>query len=148
MTYNKSRHLELFKRFLDFQKQGKHLQDENQDEYLELLDYRCASEEHVFWKSRRQFTLLMENFINDSIDAEELSDSFSGLHRKTVDAHDTFEIDFEKLEDFQPDPRSNGFGSLMTFVYRECEGLEEEYYTKEQFKDLVRDVMPKIQQYL
>lgn len=90
----------------------------------------------------------MENFINDSIDAEELSDSFSGLHRKTVDAHDTFEIDFEKLEDFQPDPRSNGFGSLMTFVYRECEGLEEEYYTKEQFKDLVRDVMPKIQQYL
>lgn len=97
MTYNKSRH-------------------------LELLDYRCASEEHVFWKSRHQFALLMENFINGIIDGEEFSDSFSGLHRKTVDAHDTFETDFEKLEDFQPDSRSNGFVSLMTFVYRECEG--------------------------
>ena len=88
----------------------------------------------------------MENFINGIINAEEFIDSFSELHRKTIDAHDRFKTDFEKLEDFQPDPRSNGFGSLMTFLYRECEALEEEYYTEEQFKDLVRDLRRKIQQ--
>jgi len=88
----------------------------------------------MFWKNRYQFALLMENFINGIIDGED-SDSFSVLHIKTVDAYDTFETDFEKLEDFQPDPKSNGFGSLMTFVYRDCEVLEEEYYTQKQFKE-------------
>lgn len=148
MTYNKSRHLKLLRRFLDCQKQGKHLYDENPDEYLELLDYQCASEEHVFWESRRQFALLMENFINGIIDAENFENSFSRLHRKTIDAHDRFKIDFEKLEGFQPDPRSNEFGSFMTFVYRKFEALEEDYYTEEQFKDLIRDVRRKIQSYL
>ena len=150
MTSNKFRHLELLRRFLDFKKQGKHLYNENQDEYFELLDYRCALEDHIFWKNRRQFVLLMENFINDSIDGQQFKDSFSGLHIKTSEAYDAFEfeINSKKLKDFQPDPRSNGFGSFITFVYRECEAFEEEYYTEEQFKDFVRDVRRKIQQYL
>ena len=47
MTYNKSRHLELVKRFLAFKKQGKSLFDlyhENRDEYTELQEYRVASQ--------------------------------------------------------------------------------------------------------
>lgn len=144
MTYRKYKYLKLLRRFLDFQKQGKHLYHENQDEYLKLLDYRCALHDHIFWENRRQFALLMENFINEIIDAEEFSDSFSGLDRKTIDTHDRFKTDFEKLEDFQPNPRLNEFGSLMTFLYRECKALKKEYYTEEQFKDLVRDVRQKI----
>ena len=65
-------------------------------------------EEHVFWKNRRQFALLMENFINGSIDGEEFSEDFSALRRKYLDSFYAFEIDSEKLKDFQPDPRSKG----------------------------------------
>jgi len=142
------RHVELLKRSQDLENRGKFLYKENFKEYPELVEYRAIIQNHIFWKNRYQFTLLMENLINGIINGQEFSDSFSELHRKTVDAHDTFETDFEKLEDFQPDPRSNGFGSLMTFVSRECEALKEEYYTQEQFKDLVRDVRRKIQQCL
>ena len=42
MTYKKKKHIELLKRFLDFQKQGKNVYDlyvEKRDEYLELSRY-------------------------------------------------------------------------------------------------------------
>ena len=100
--------MELLERLQDFEKQGKHLYDENQEEYLELLEYRVAVENHIFWKERHQFVLLMESFINGIIGGEKFSDYFSGLHRKTLEAHDAFTIEFEKLKDFQPDLRSNG----------------------------------------
>ena len=35
--YNRKRHIELLKRFLDFKNQGKDLYAENRNEYLELL---------------------------------------------------------------------------------------------------------------
>lgn len=48
MTYNKIRHLELLRRFLDFKKQGKDLYRKNRNEYMELLHYRGRLEDHAF----------------------------------------------------------------------------------------------------
>ena len=48
MTYNKIRHLELLKRFLDFKNKGKDLYTENRDEYMEFQEYRCALYHHIF----------------------------------------------------------------------------------------------------
>ena len=48
MTYNKIRHLELLRCFLDFKKQGKNLYRENRDEYMELLHYQGRLEDHAF----------------------------------------------------------------------------------------------------
>jgi hypothetical protein len=124
MNYNSTRHSELLKRSKDLEKQGKHLYDENQDEYLELLDYRSTLENHIFWKNRRQFALLMENFINGIIDGEEFSDNFSALGRKYLDSFYAFEIDSEKLKDFQPDVRSKGFASFISFLRAECDNFD------------------------
>ena len=80
MTYNKIRHLELLRRFLDFKNQGKNIYDlylENRDEYTELQEYRCALYHYIFWKSKEQFVLLMENLVNDSIDMEKFEIAFS-----------------------------------------------------------------------
>lgn len=55
MTYNKSRHLELGKRFLEFKKQGKslfNLATEKPDEYEALSDYMIALEDHIFWEKK------------------------------------------------------------------------------------------------
>ena len=82
MTYNKIRHLELLRPFLDFKNQGKNTYDlylENQDEYMELQEYRCALYHHIFWKRKEQFVLLMDNFIQDSIDMEKFETAFSQL---------------------------------------------------------------------
>ena len=45
MTYNKIRCLELLRRFLDLRNQGKDLDRENRNEYMELLHYRGRLED-------------------------------------------------------------------------------------------------------
>ena len=102
MTYNKIRDLELLRRFLDFNKQGKDLYTENRDEYMELQEYRSALYHHIFWKSRE----LMENFIHDSIDMEQFEIAFSRLWWKSMKEYDAFEIDLKRVKNFQPNPRS------------------------------------------
>ena len=136
--YNQSRYFELLKRSQNLEKQGKSLYDENQEDYFELLKYGAALEEHVFWKSRRQFALLMEKLINGIIDGEEFSDDFVVLYRKTLDACYAFETDFEKLEDFQPDGRSKGFGSFISFLRAECDNFEEDY-DNDVFHDSIKE---------
>lgn len=124
MNYNQIRHLELLKRLQDFEKQGKSIYIENQKDYLELLDYNSATLEHILWKSRHEFILLIENFINGVIDGEEFSDKLSALYNENIDAYNAFKTDLEKLEDFQPDLESNGFGNLINFLRSECEDFE------------------------
>jgi len=64
---------------LDFKKQGKDLSMENREDYLELLHYRGTLEDYIFWKSKDQFVLWMDNFVNDSIDMEQFKIAFSRL---------------------------------------------------------------------
>lgn len=147
MNYNSTRHFELLKRYQDLKKQGKHLYFENEKEYLELCEYKAALQEHVFWKHRRQFALLMENFINGIIDGEKFSDNFSVLYRKTLDAHNGLKIDFERLKDFQPDVRSKGFGGLISFLRAECDNFEEDY-DNDEFFDSIKEIWFKLQEAL
>jgi hypothetical protein len=79
MTYNKIRHLELLRRFLDFKDQGKDLYRENRNEYMELLHYRGRLEDHAFCKNRKQFVLLMDKLIHGLIDMEKFEINFSRL---------------------------------------------------------------------
>lgn len=49
INYNHIRHLELFRRSQTLEKQGKSLYKENQEEYLELLNYRAIVQDDIFW---------------------------------------------------------------------------------------------------
>jgi hypothetical protein len=120
---------------------------ENEKDYLELCDYQAALEDNAFWKNRRQFALLMDNFIHGIIDGQEFSDSFCGLHRKTFEAHNAFKIDFERLKGFHPDPRSKRFGTLISFLSAECDNFEEDYDNKK-FYDSIKDCFLKLQKVL
>ena len=148
MTYNKIRHLELLKRFLDFKNKGKDLYMENRDEYMELQEYGCALYHHIFCKSKEQFVLLMANYVNDSIDFEDFEIAFSQLWWKSMKVYDTFEIDLKKLKNFELDPKSDRFGSFITAVFRQFEVLEDEECTEQEVKDYVRDTLREIQSYL
>jgi len=144
MAYNKIKHLELLKRFLNFKKQDKSLYRENREEYMELLHYKCRLEGQIYWENRKEFVLLMENFVNDSIDMEEFEIAFSRLWRETFKASMSFQMDLKWVENVQLDPRSDGFSSFVTFVFRQFEILEDEDCTDSEVKDIVRDVLWEI----
>ena len=60
MIYNKKRYKELLIRIEELKNQGKSFYHENPDELLELLDYKMAIEEQVFWANREEFLLIMK----------------------------------------------------------------------------------------
>lgn len=148
MTYNKIRHLELLKRFLDFKNKGKDLYTENRDEYMELLEYRCALYHHIFWKSKEQFVLLMENYTHNSIDTEQFEIAFSQLWKETFRAESAFQMDLKRVENLQLDPKSDRFGTWVTAVFRQFEVLEDEECTEQELKDYVQNTLREIQPYL
>jgi hypothetical protein len=143
--YNKVRHLELLRRSLDFEKQGKDLDTENRDESSELLHYQSKLQDSIFWKSRKQFALLMENLVNDSIDMEQFEIAFSLLWWEAMKEDPTFQRDLKGVKNFQHNPRSDRFCSFLTSVFRQFEVLEDEDCTEQEVKDYVRTVLQKIQ---
>ena len=148
MTYNKIRHLELLRRFLDLKNQGKDLYRENRNEYMELKEYKCALYHHIFWKSKEQFVLLMENLVTDSIDMEEFETAFSQLWWKTMEQDEALQMDLKRVENLQLDPKSDGFGSFITAVFRQFEVLEDEECTEQEVKYYVQNTLREIQPYL
>jgi hypothetical protein len=72
----------------------------------------------------------MENFIYDSIDMEQFEYAFCRLWMETGQALTAFEMDLKAVKNLQLDPRSGGFSSFITFVYRQFEVLEDEYCTQ------------------
>ena len=149
MKYNQKRHIELLKRSQDLKNQKKNLFIENQEEDFELSEYNAAIASYLYWKSRTLFLLLMEKFVNKIISGEEFSDSFLELRQRLIYEYDGFlkELDSEKLKDFQPDPRSYRFGSLISFLRAECDNFSEDYQNEE-FYDSIKDCFLKLQKAL
>ena len=149
MTYNQKRHIQLLKRLQDLKNQGKSFYQESKDEYLELSKYEGAIQSYIYWKSRTLFVLLMEKFVTRIISGEEFSDSFLELRQRLIYECDSFikELGSEKLKDFQLDPRSNGFGSLISFLRAECDNFSEDYQNEE-FYDSIKDCFLKLQKAL
>lgn len=145
MTYNKIRHIELLKRFRDFENQRKDLYTENPDEYMELQEYRIALYNHVCWKRKKEFVLLMENYIHNSIDFEEFEIAFSRLWWETMEVYDTFSLDLKEIKNFEPDLKSDKFGSWVTAIFRQFEVLEDEECTEQEVKDYVRETLRNVQ---
>lgn len=151
MTYKKKKHIELLKRFLDFRKQGKSIYDlyvENRNEYLELSRYRSMVSDCIFWTRRKEFVLCMENYVNDSIDFKDFEIAFSKLWWQYLKKGKELQIDLKGLKNFELDSKSDGFGSLVTCVFRQFEVLEDEECTEQEVKDYVRNILQRIQPYL
>ena len=149
VKYDLNRHLALLKREQHFKQQGKSFFLESSDEYFESIKYSAVIEEEIYWKGRILVLLLMGEFINKTISGEEFSDSFFQLSQMFIDDCNNFLNDLllEKVEDFQPDPRSQGFGSLISFLKAECDNFTEDYDSKE-FYDSIHDCFLKLQEVL
>ena len=102
----------------------------------------------IFWTRRKEFVLCMENYVNDSIDFENFEIAFSQLWWQSMKEDKALQIDLKGLKNFELDPKSDGFSSLVIFVFRQFEVLEDEECTEQEVKDYVRDILQEIQPYL
>jgi hypothetical protein len=148
MTYNQKRHIQLLKRSQDLKNQGKNLFLENREEDFELSKYNIAVEEQVFWTHRENFVLIMKNFLDNILDFDEFETAFSLLYEEVKKEVNIFKIDLKQIEKFQPSTRSYRFASVITSIYRQFEELEDEYCTEQEFKDLLKKVYLKLQNFL
>ena len=105
-------------------------------------------QDSIFWKRKKQFALLMENLVTDSIDMEEFEIGFSRLWWESMDEDATFTIDSKGVKNFQINPKAYGFGSLVTAIFRQFEVLGDEECTEQEVKVYVRNILPEIQPYL
>lgn len=112
-NYNKKKHLQLLKLFLDLEKLNKNFYQENSENYCELNKYEISISEHIFWIRRKDFILLMEDFIHNIINFYEFETTFSLLYWKTTEEYDMFKRDLKRIEKFQPSSRSYGFASFI-----------------------------------
>lgn len=147
MDYNKKRHLELLKRFLDLKKLNRNFYQENPEDYFELLEYEVIIYQHFFLTQQKYFVLLMEKLIGDTIDFKEFEIAFSLLYQKTTEELDMFMIDLKRIEKFQPGTQSYLFGSFISSIFRQFEEVEEESCTEQDVKDFVKEVYLKFQNF-
>ena len=137
------------KRSLDSLNQGKSFYQENPDDYFELSKYQKTIQSYIYWKKRRLFLLLMEKFSNRIISGEEFNDSFLQLCQRLIYESNGFlkKLSSEKVKNFQTDLRSNGFGSLISFLRAECDNFSDDYQNEE-FYDSIKDCFLKLQKAL
>ncbi len=146
MNYNKTRHIELEKRSMDFINMNTSLFKENKKEYKELNKYRIMLFDNLFWLRKNQFVSLMEKFINDSIDIEQFEIEFSLLYQRTNKAFEAFKKNLKLLEKLQLDPRSYEyeFSRFIVTIFRMFETLEDEECTEQNLKDSVKTILFRI----
>ncbi len=149
MIYNRKRHVQLLERSQFFKNQGKSFDQENMDDYLELLKYEGIIQSYIYWTSRTFFVLLLEKFVNRLMSGEEFNDNFRQLHQGLIYEFHAFKkkLSSEQLIGFYIDPRSDKFGSLISFLRAECDNFTEDY-ENEEFYESIKDCFLKLQQTL
>ena len=95
----------------------------------------------IFWTRRKKFVLYIENYVNDSIGFEDFEITFLQLLWKSMKEDKALQINLKELKNFELDPKSDGFSSLVTSVFRQFEILENEECTEQEVKNYVRGIL-------
>jgi len=153
MKYDEIKYLDLLRYSNRLKKQGKFLYDEDEQAYLKLLEYQILIRDHVFWKKKQNFILLITDFLNKILNTEEFINEFFYIHNQIEAMHEAFKTDFEKLKNFEPDSRSIGFGDPIEEIFINSDNFEpdtkeDRNYNKELFKDSIKHSFLQIQKYL
>ena len=147
MIYDNHRHKLLQMLSENLKSKGKNLFEENPEKYFELLKYRIAVEEQIFWTNRENFFLIMKDFLDNRINFNKFETAFTSLYYKTCEEFDMFVVDLKQIEKFQPSTRSDRFASYIVGIFRQFESVEDEYCTQQDVKDSVKEAYLKFQKF-
>jgi hypothetical protein len=149
ISYNLKRHIELLNHQKKVRSQNKSFLKENQAEFLELLKYNAAVDQHIFWENRFEVASLIQTFLNKEIDAEEFHDSVFGLRRTHRIKCDKFlsRLVSGEIKEFFPNKESYKLKGFLSSLYFECEHFEMNW-DEETFYNSIRNGFLKFQKIL
>lgn len=89
----------------------------------------------------------MKNFLDNILGFDEFETAFSLLYEEVRKEVDILTINLEQIDKFQPSTRSYRFATVIASIFRQFEGVEDEYYTKQEVKDDVKEDYLKFQKF-
>ena len=143
-SYNKERYITIVNELNEAKAKGIRWFKENPKRRMELLSYQIVLSDHIFWLKREKFLVIIEQFLNNTIEFEQFENQFSKLWVKTqLQSHKDTRNSLV-IKTIDPDPKSDSFCSRMTALYRGFEAVEDEVSTKEELKVFVKSILIKI----
>ena len=142
MTYSNAKDLRLLKNHLNCKKNNIEIDKKTR---LELLYYEIYLYHHLFWTKRTDFISWMKDYIGNSITLEEFEDKFSALWSSTMKELSKMRLDLKELKNFNPNPKSDQFGTYFSSVFRMFEMLEDEIYTEQEVRDSIISILDQIE---
>ena len=139
--YNKERYIAIVNELNKAKAKGIRWFKENPQKYNELLNYQGILENHLFRLEREEFLVIIEKFLNNTIEFEQFEDEFSKLWVKTQITSCRGKRNSILIKMIDPDPQSDSFCSRMTAIYRGFELIEDEDWTKEEMKPFVESIL-------
>ena len=139
--YNKERYITIVNELNEAKAKGIRWFKENPQKYNELLNYQGILENHLFRLEREEFLVIIEKFLNNTIEFEQFEDEFSKLWVQTqLQSHKDTRNSLV-IKTIDPDPQSDSFYPRMTAIYRGFESIQDEYWTKEEMKSFVESIL-------
>lgn len=89
----------------------------------------------------------MKNFLDNILGFDEFETAFSLLYEEVRKEVDILTINLEQIDKFQPSTRSYRFATVIASIFRQFEGVEDEYYTEQEVKDDVKEDYLKFQKF-
>jgi len=142
--YNKERYIALVNELNEAKAKGINWYKKNPQKYNELLCYQSVLSNHLFWLEREEFLVIIEKFLNNTIEFEQFEDEFSELWVQTQLQSHKDKRNSLVIKTIDPDPQSDSFCSRVTAIYRGFEEIEDEVWTKEEMKPFVKRLLIKI----
>ena len=145
MDYETKRYFYLLEQEKILKKQGVSFYQVNQEDSMELLNYKVRLENQKYWENRQKYLSIISEFLNGITTAEDFSDEFLDLWKKDRD-RDGSNINFE------PDTISEEFSSLIGKIFSCCEifepeSKEEDEYDEKWLKNSIKEIFYEIQKY-
>ena len=139
--YNKERYITIVNELNEAKTKGIRWFKENPKKRMELLRYQIVLSNHIFWLKRKEFLVIIEKFLNNTVEFEQFEDEFSKLWFQTqLQSHKDTRNSLV-IKTINPDPQSDSFCSRMTAIYRGFESIQDEYWTKEEMKSFVESIL-------
>lgn len=117
-------YLKLVKYEQELKSEGKTLSQENWEDYIKLIQYELVILDHLNWKEKSRYFLLITNFLDKKIDIHEYIPQFYELEFEMQSLVKELKLDFEKLKEFEPNSVSKGFSKLIENWCNNCRIFE------------------------
>lgn len=147
-------YLKLLKYKNDLKAKGKVIAKKDSKKYQDLIKYEVCLSDHFRWEQKNNFIEAMVDFLEDMIDLDQYIDRFYEIDSQIEESKGKLKSDFEKLQAFEPDPRSKSFAILIENLFSDIRILEpddklktEDEISKKSLRDGIQKFLPKIQEY-